>query len=318
MNSIKNLFPYIKNEKLIYLQTHNFPDHDAVASAFALQHLLGLEGFTSRLIFDGTIQRDSLIQMIQNLNILIKPAQEYLITETDKIVIVDGCKGNKNVTDLIGDEVGIIDHHEVTSPEDVGFSDIRPEYGACSTIIYYYYNELGHEMPKNIATALLCGLLVDTALMTRGVSEADLEAYSYLYTIANVTFVNSNLRNNIQVRDLDFYLKAIQRVKIQDRYAFCYIEEGCNQNMLGILGDFFLSLQEVDFVFLCAKNESQINFSLRSEVKEWSAAIVIQDILKGIGFGGGHADMAGGIIRDISLFDRDRIFKKLTDVLAKK
>src|SRR3989304_8180270 len=126
MNSIKNLFPCVKNEKYVYLQTHNFPDHDSIAAGFALRYLLGREGITSYLIYDGTLQRDSLVELIKGLHIPIKHASEHPIKETDKIVIVDGCKKNKNVTALIGDEVGVIDHHEVTAPDDVEYVDIRP------------------------------------------------------------------------------------------------------------------------------------------------------------------------------------------------
>lgn len=316
MNSIKNLFPYIKDEDFIYIQTHNFPDHDAVASGYGLKYLLEQEGFTAHLIYEGSIQRDSLVALIDHLKIPITHANEHPIKEEDKIIIVDGCKGNKNVTDLIGDEVAVIDHHEVTSPDDVEFSDIRPEYGACSTLIFKYYQELGHKTPRDIATALLCGLLVDTLQMTRGVCKDDLEAYSGLYTEADVTFVNSSLRNYIQKKELAFYRDAIDDVKIRDRYAFCFFKEGCNQNLLGIIGDFFLALQEVDFVFLCARNNTQVNFSLRSEVSQWNAALIIQDVLKGIGFGGGHADMAGGIIKDLSLFNENEILKKLSGLLT--
>lgn len=318
MESIKNLFPYIQNEDFVYIQTHNFPDHDAVASGYGLKHLLEHKGITSHLIYEGSIQRDSLVALIDHLKIPINHASEHPIKEEDKIIIVDGCKGNKNVTDLIGDEVAVIDHHEVISPDDVKYSDIRPEYGACSSIIYSYYQELGYEIPPDICTALLCGLNVDTLQLTRGADEADVITFSGLYTKADIAYVNSNLRNHIQEKDLNFYRSALDNVRIQNKFAFCYFKDGCNQNLLGIIGDFFLALKEVDFVFLCARNNSQINFSLRSEKPEWNSAIIIQDILKGIGFGGGHADMAGGIIKDISLFNAEKIYTKLSGFLSAK
>ena len=40
MQSVKKLIKVLKNKKRIFIQTHNYPDHDAVASAFALQYLL--------------------------------------------------------------------------------------------------------------------------------------------------------------------------------------------------------------------------------------------------------------------------------------
>jgi nanoRNase/pAp phosphatase (c-di-AMP/oligoRNAs hydrolase) len=310
MNDIEELIGILKNEKYIFIQTHNFPDHDAVASAYALQCLFDKFGIKSFLTYDGEIQRDSLIGMINELGINIKNIRDYDMKKEDRIVIVDGCKGNKNITDLVGDEIAVIDHHQVVQQDDVIYNDIRPTYGSCSTIIYSYFKRMNMDVPRKAASALLIGLNMDTALLTRGVTDSDIEAYSGLYVNADVKLVNSILRNFIQVKDLEFYKLFINNLNVADRIAFCYFENGCNQNMLGILGDFCLALKEVEFVILCAKNEGKINFSLRSENPKWNCGIIIQEVLKGIGFGGGHEDMAGGIITDLSLFDKDDIYGK--------
>ena len=315
MDNIMDLVDILKNEKHIYIQTHNFPDHDAVASAFGLQEFLKQHGINSFLVYDGEIQRDSLLAMIAPLKIEIKNIDQYDMSKDDKIVIVDGCKGNKNVTDLIGDEVGVIDHHQVEKAEDVPFHDIRSNFGACSTIIFSYFHEYNLTIPQNTATALLIGINMDTSLLTRGVSKEDIFAYSALYTLSDVRLVNSILRNFIQQEDLQFYREAIDNVKIKNGMAFCYFHQGCNQNMLGILGDFFLALKEVDFVVLAAKNRNKINFSLRNESSDWNCSQIIQEVLAGIGFGGGHSDMAGGIINDITLFDENIIYDKFMCML---
>lgn len=311
-----DLLDALKSEEYIFIQTHNYPDHDAVASAFALQHLLKGFDIKSFLIYDGEIQRDSLLQMIEDLEIVIKNYRSYSLTSQHKIIIVDGCKWNKNVTDLVGDEVGVIDHHIVDSPDDVPFVDIRSNYGSCSSILYSYYTEYKEEIPKNVATALMIGINMDTSLLTRSVSKEDIEAYANLYGISDIRLQNSILRNYIQTKDLSFYRYAIDNVKIEHEVAYCYFPDGCNQNLLAILGDFLLALEEVEFVILCAKNKGSINFSLRSEKKEWNAALVLQQVLKGIGFGGGHADMAGGIVNDLSLFDPEEIHIKFLSHLS--
>jgi len=315
MKNIIELIESIKNEKFVFIQTHNFPDHDAVACAYGLSVFFEHFGIKSKLVYDGDIQRDSLFVMIDSLKIEIKNIKEYDMKAEDKIVIVDGCKGNKNVTDLIGDEVGVIDHHQVQKAEDVPFNDIRSNYGACSSIIFSYFYENNITIPKNAASALLIGINMDTSLLTRGVAKEDIFAYSGLYTSADITLVNSILRNFIQEKDLTFYKNAIENVKIKDYVAFCYFPEGCNQNMLGILGDFFLALKEVNFVILLAKNGDKINFSLRNEGKNWNCNLIIQEVLKGIGFGGGHVEMAGGIITDASLFNEKEIYDKFMKLL---
>jgi nanoRNase/pAp phosphatase (c-di-AMP/oligoRNAs hydrolase) len=117
---------------------------------------------------------------------------------------------------------------------------------------------------------------------------------------------------------LYFYQKLLDNVVIDENLAFCYFKNGCNQNLLGILGDFLISIQEVDFVVLCAKNSDVINFSVRSENSGLNAALTIQYLLNGLGFGGGHADMAGGIIKDISQFNQKKIYEILYNIAVIK
>ena len=217
----------------------------------------------------------------------------------DAIIIVDGCKGSKNVSDLPGDEIAVIDHHDVKIPDNVPFVDIRPECGACATLIHGYFRDAGVEIDKEVATALMIGINMDTALLTRQVSAEDIQAYADLYTHADIALENSILRNSIQTKDLEFYRHALANVEIRDSVAFCWFPEGCNQNLLGILGDFFISLEEADFVVLCARNDGVINISVRSEREDWNASRIVQAALDGVGFGGGHADMAGGLIRGV-------------------
>ncbi|MBN1649108.1 MAG: DHH family phosphoesterase [Spirochaetales bacterium] len=315
MSLIKTLTEYLKNESHVYIQTHNFPDHDAVASAFGLQYILKQSGITSHIIYAGDIQRDSLKEMISALGIDIHHNGQHDLHEDNKIIIVDGCKGNKNVTDLTGDEIAVIDHHQVISPDNVLYTDIRPDFGACSSLIFGYFNELDLPVPRSIATALMIGIDMDTLQLTRNESIHDLEAYYHLYKLADIQLKNSILRNYIQTKDLKFYRILLDRLKIKNGAAYCYFDDGCNQNLLGILGDFLLALEEVDFVILCARNNKVINFSLRNERPDLNAAKIIQAALEGIGFGGGHIDMAGGVIHQLDLFNENEIHQKFLALL---
>lgn len=315
MGKLGELLNVIGARRPVYVQTHDFPDCDAVATAFGLQVLLKDAGVSSRIVFVGELLRDSLRRMIRDLGIDVEQAAGIEFDTQDPIVIVDGCKGSKNVTDLPGDEIAVIDHHDVKTPDNVPFVDIRPGLGACATLIYGYFQEAHVEIPREVATALMIGINMDTALLTRQVSKEDIQAYADLYARADVRLENSILRNSIQTRDLEFYRHALANVQIGDRVAFCWFPEGCNQNLLGILGDFFIALEEAEFVVLCARNESVINISVRSEREAWNASRVVQEALHGIGFGGGHADMAGGIIRDPREIDGQQLHERFRRAL---
>ncbi|MCP5108943.1 MAG: recombinase RecJ [bacterium] len=316
MSYFEQLFQLIKNEPHVYIQTHNFPDHDAVASAYGLQELLKFFNMKSKLVYEGEMGRSSLQRMIRSLGIDIRHISEYDMNKNHKVIVVDGCKGNNNVTDLIGDEVAVIDHHEVSVPDDVPFRDIRNGYGACSTIIFSYFRERDVPFPPDTATALMVGITMDTMHFTRTVSQADLDAYVALYPLANVDFVNGIARNDVNYPDLRYYEYVIKNLEISERFGFVYFPEGCGSNLLGILSDFVLALDEVDFVVLCAVNNGKVNFSVRSERPEWDAAAIIRGVLAGIGFGGGHTDMAGGVIKDVSLFDRGKIYSAFRSILS--
>lgn len=304
LDSIKELVDFIKNEEFVFIQTHDFPDHDAIASAFGLQYFFSSLGIKSKLVYEGTIQRDSLKKFINDLQIDVRHISECKMAKKDKVILVDGAKGMKNMTDLPGDEIAVIDHHQNQESADVEFHDIRPSYGACSTVIASYFKDFEIEIPANLATAFLIGINFDTQQLTRGVSPKDLEVYFDCYQNGDIDYVTGVLRNNITLNDLKYFRYLIDNLECYDRLGFCFFHQGCSQNLLGLLGDFVLSLSEIDFVVLCAKNDERINFSLRSEIPSWNAAKIIQQLLQGIGFGGGHAEMAGAVVPDASRFNK--------------
>lgn len=319
INKLKTLIEDLKKEtRPVYIQCHDYPDPDAVSSAFGLQYLFSEMGLESLLIHEGHIQRDALRHMISHLNINLRHASEYNLSDNDKIVIVDACVGNNNITNLVGDEIAIIDHHQRNKNskiDNIGYVDIRDRYGSCSTIIFEYLVALEINIPKEIATALQVGILVDTAGLTRSGCANDIDAYSALHKLADMDYVNDTLRNNIQISDLKNFTEAIEKATYSGQAAFYYFKTGCSQNLMGIIGDFLLSLHEIKFVCLCARNTATINISVRSEEPAWNAALIIQNALKDVGYGGGHSHMAGGEFSDPETFNAESFFEKIENAL---
>ena len=63
MNKLNDLVELCRNHP-VYIQTHNFPDPDAIASAYGLQKLLALYGIESQLCYDGRIDKLSASKML--------------------------------------------------------------------------------------------------------------------------------------------------------------------------------------------------------------------------------------------------------------
>ena len=83
----------------------------------------------------------------------------------------------------------VVDHH----PEQVGytttFKDIRADYGSTSTILTEHLRAVGANISERVATAMLYAIKADTLFLSRHTNRVDLEAFSYLYPLADAALV---------------------------------------------------------------------------------------------------------------------------------
>ena len=56
MADIRQLIALCRNKR-VFIQTHNFPDPDAIGSAFGLQRLLQRYSIQTKLCYDGKIDK---------------------------------------------------------------------------------------------------------------------------------------------------------------------------------------------------------------------------------------------------------------------
>lgn len=290
----------IKNSH-VYVQTHDFPDPDAIASAYGMQRLLQTKGIESTICYSGNIDRYSTAKLIEQLGIEMISLEDLYeigdIREEDEVVLVDSQKGNSNIVDMVGDEIACIDHHPVS---DNGFSyrylDIRPEYGACATMIVEYFLENNVEIDRNLATAFTYAIRIDTAGLLRGVSKRDIEVLAMLYDKTDYEMIH-RLENSVIYRnDLDVYADAIENIKVFDNVSFAYVGANCPETLIAQICDFMLELVEVEFSVVYSLKRNGMKISIRSIKNNLDAGVIVRKALRGIGNGGGHAAMAGGFV----------------------
>lgn len=77
----------------MYIQTHNFPDPDAISSAFGLQKLLKARGVDATICYKGKIDRYNTNKMLELFHIEAYDVDTLpQINKTDEIII-DALKG---------------------------------------------------------------------------------------------------------------------------------------------------------------------------------------------------------------------------------
>lgn len=283
--------------KTVYIQTHNFPDPDAIASAYGLQMLLKSMDIPSRLCYAGCIDKLTSKRMLETFGITMYAYDQLReeMKETDSIICVDSQKNAGNITDFVGDEVACIDHHPIFVEPNYQYTDIRM-LGACSSIIAEYFSCLGIEPDKNTATALLYGIKMDTMQFSRGVTLQDIHMFAFLFPFCDQNQLAYLEHNTIEFADLKAYGAAIDSIKIYEKVGICFIPFSCPDGLIGSVSDFILSLEEVEVSIVSSVRPDGMKFSIRSETERVHAGSLIHTALQEFGDGGGHASMAGGLI----------------------
>lgn len=280
----------------VYIQTHNFPDPDAIACAYGLSYLLKNKGLDARICYKGNIERTVTAKMVKLLSIeVIEYTSAEELKEEDEIILVDAQKGNANIIDMNGQEIICIDHHNIYEHVDYLFSDIRTDVGACASIIASYYFENDIPMPVDVTTALLYGIKMDTANLKRGVSQLDLDMFYKLYMKADLKVLEELDSSVLVYEDIEAYKEAFATIdKIKD---VCFASAGteCQEALIASICDFMLTLDGVNLSVVYSMKRDGIKLSIRSNGK-YSSGRIAMEALKGIGTGGGHDNMAGGFV----------------------
>ncbi|POQ98970.1 exopolyphosphatase [Alkalispirochaeta sphaeroplastigenens] len=306
---LRALLEVLDRDRPVVVQAHDFPDHDAVATAFALAELLERHRFVVRLCYGGTLQSQSLHDAIQELEIDIASIGDSDIPGDSQIIVVDGFAGNSNMAGVPGTLAAVIDHHPPPWPPEVLHADIRSGYGACSTILFEYYRDAAVPMSDRVATALLLGIMMDTAFMTRGVSEMDLDAFDVLFRQGDWRLAARLLKNSLSLSDLAAFRQAIDGCIVARDFAFIALPGSYSPEVMALVADFFLGLREIHFVVVVSGDRDMHRLSVRSESMGLPCDVVIHRALEGVGSGGGHMHMGGGAI-PLDLYPGDEGLRK--------
>jgi nanoRNase/pAp phosphatase (c-di-AMP/oligoRNAs hydrolase) len=287
----------------VFIQPHNVPDPDAIASSMGLQYLLEQKGVHTQIVYDQEIEKANAFKMIDLFNPTMIPASEaHTLGAEDWSVLVDAQKGNANITDLPTDEVASIDHHEYKENMGYKFEDIRPKVGSCSAIISEYFVENNITIPQNMATSLLYGIFMDTDNLTRGVNALDIDMFYMLYPLSNINLITELKGNEHSVEDLHRFADAFKTLEMYQELGFLKLNSS-NDSLLGAAGDIVVCVAGINIVAAYAVRESGVKLSCRSITKKIKANDLVKYLVEGLGVGGGHDHMAGGFIPKQSLPD---------------
>ncbi len=313
------LVSVLEAKRPVAVQTHDYPDIDAVASAWGLASLLRINGFSASCVYRGEFHSRCLNNLIEKLGLELAPAKD--LPPEVQIIVVDGSPGNGNVNLSGGKLVAVIDHHCKGGEVNAPFLDLRPDFASCATMIHGYWELAGTVVPRDVATALIAGIQSDTDFLSRRCSDEDFAAYATLYRSGDWELASSVVRTVLDLRELGLIVSALEKAVIRDGILFAFVQGPCAQEALAVLAELALRAEELSAAIVAEKDGGSVRVSVRSKSAAISAFVLVRAALDGLGNGGGHAHSAGGIVAaaadpgEAAL--RERFFKAATDAAAK-
>ena len=270
------------------------PDPDAIASALALRTLLGRNRTGAPICTFGTITRPENIAMCEILDIDVEPITTREMHGFDRVAMVDVQPSFLEERFVEVDLV--IDHHPVEEPVRARIRDVRPSYGATSTILVEYLRAADVKITQRLATALLYGIKADTLGLERGGTRADLDAFAFLYLLANHNALRRIERPALGEAALDLLAAGLAKRKIVKGVFFSHLGPVATADLIPPFADFGLQAEGVEWSVVSGLVGDDIHVSVRSVGYVRSAGDVTRAAFGDLGSAGGHRTMAKAVL----------------------
>ena len=225
------------------------------------------------------------------------------------IALIDAQPGTTNnlIASLRESPLIVIDHHPLRKlTSKAHFRDIRPNYGATSTIVTEYLVAADLTPTRSVANALLYGIKTDTNSLVRGASDADFRAFTYLFPLTNPRVLGCIEKPVLSSEYLDEYQRGLARTNIHRDVAISYLGKIKSEAIVPELADLLLRLDGISWSLCLGERGNLLIISCRSTARSYKAGNVLRRIVGDNGSAGGHRRMAGGQVPLNGLKPEDR------------
>lgn len=278
--------------------THDHPDPDSLASAWALAHLAqSLGRIRCRIVYGGVIGRDENRLMAERLLVPARPLRKGELAASPHLALVDTQPSFRNnrcpprrVPDLI------IDHHPRHVDTHSGLLLVDESVGATSTILAEALILSGVRVPRRLATAIVYGIGSETQNLGREAASRDMDVYQSFWPKASMKTlwrISYPQRTESFLRTLG---RGIREAFVAGRVVGVHLGEVATPDSVAQIADFLLTLEKMQWSIVSARYNDRLHVSLRSNDPGAGAGRLLKRLLGGGNRGGGHAMIAGGSI----------------------
>ncbi|MFH0911846.1 MAG: DHH family phosphoesterase [Planctomycetota bacterium] len=276
---------------------HDYPDPDALASAFGMQAFL--ERVCDRrsvLAFAGGLGRPQNRAMAGLLDIASVEIDTVDFPAVGGAVLMDTQPGagNNSLPPRLP-VIGVFDHHgPPESPYEAAWIDVRADYGSTSTIVTEYLLASGVAIDKRLACALLMGIRTDTEDLERDTSEADVAAFLTLFPLADRQMMIQIQRPVLSEEYFGMLRRALQVARRWGDAVVANLGPVPVPDLLSEVSELFALLKGADLSLAVGTHGGDVYLSLRTRRAKRSLLEIIRTIVGPEGRAGGHGRAVGG------------------------
>ena len=284
---------YLADADRVLILLHNDPDPDAMASGLALRNLLHRTKTTAIIgAFQGVTRPENL-RMANLLDIHVEPLHRQSLSGFDRITTVDVQPhyfgGLINKVDLV------IDHHPQRAGYSTAFKDIRPDYGSTCTILTEHLRAVDVNISERTATAMLYAIKADTLFLSRQTNEPDLDAFRFLYPLANAALIRKMEGAETTVERLHCVSDAVQRGTVAGSLYTTHLGDVSREDLITYVADFLLQVEEITWSVVSGVVHGDLVVSVRNLDHSRNAGEFVTRSFGDIGSAGGHRAMAKAV-----------------------
>ena len=285
---------YFADADRVLILLHNEPDPDALAAGLALRNVLRRTRTTAIIGALQGVSRPENLRMADLLDIQVETLKPDDFASFDRIATVDVQPhyfgGLLPKVDLV------VDHH----PEQPGytaiFKDIRADYGSTCTILTEHLRAVDVNISERTATAMLYAIKSDTLFFARQTNRVDLEAFSFLYPLADPALIRKMEGAEITLERLDHVTRALAASRLRNQVFSAFVGETTREDFIPYTADFLLQVEDVKWTIVSGIVGGQLIISVRNLGYSKNAGEFVKSNFADIGSAGGHRAMAKAVV----------------------
>ena len=228
--------------------------------------------------------------MIRLLKLDLLPIQKVALDQFTRVAILDSQPSHHEAFEGITVDV-VIDHHPPTGAK-APFVDIRPEYGATSTIMTQYLRAAKIKPSVRLATALFYGIKTDTSNFERKVLMDDVNAFQFLFRYVNVHMARRIEQAEITLQSLKYYHTALEEMRVRKQRIHAHLGHVPNPDVCVSIADFFMKIHDIAWAVVSGIYQGRLIIIVRNDGIRRNAGKLLSASLAQMGAAGGHKAMA--------------------------